>query len=150
MISRFGVACIPLTIWLFSGTKLLAKALYLALHNQFSPILAAQLFAAAWVISSIKFRLILKKSVMKQHELDAQLLIKEISPLMFVRRSLLSKRMFVILSMSIISSTMHRSTTIPLFSFLMCSSVSYALFKASLAHWKLLKELKAKYSIYYY
>ncbi|AGT64849.1 hypothetical protein O179_00535 [Chlamydia trachomatis] len=58
--------------------------------------------------------------------------------------------MFVIISMSVISSLLHRSTTIPLLSFLMCSSVSYALFKTSLAHWKSLKELKSKYSVYYY
>ena len=149
MIARFGVACLPLAIWLYSGAKLLAKALYLAIHYRVPLILAAELFAVAWVIASVKYHLLLKKSVNKQHELDARLLIKEISPQTFIKKSFLSKRMFVVLGMSVISSTLHRSTTIPILSFLMCSSVSYALFKASLVHWKLLKKLKAKYSIYY-
>lgn len=150
MIPRFSIACIPLAVWLFSGAKLLVKSLYLALHYQFSLVLSAELFAIAWILASIKHRFILRKSMLKQHELDAQLLIKEISPWTFIKRSFSSKRMFVIISMSVISSLLHRSTTIPLLSFLMCSSVSYALFKTSLAHWKSLKELKSKYSVYYY
>ncbi|WP_291893713.1 hypothetical protein [Chlamydia sp.] len=149
MILRFCISCIPLAIWLFSGVKLLIKALYLALHNQFPLVLSAKLLAAAWVLSSVKYRFVLKRSMTRQHELDAQLLIKEISPLVFIKRSFLSRRMLIILIMLMLSSTLQHPTTKPLLSFLMCSSVSYALFKVSLAHWKSLKKLKAKYSVYY-
>lgn len=72
MIPRFSIACIPLAVWLFSGAKLLVKSLYLALHYQFSLVLSAELFAIAWI-----HRFILSKSMLKQHELDAQLLIKK-------------------------------------------------------------------------
>ncbi|AHK63147.1 hypothetical protein BOKEGFJH_00268 [Chlamydia avium] len=122
---------LPGILWLFAGVKLLLKASRIVYDPVFSFRLFFLLAMGAWIIASLKYRYVLSKSVSYQRELAHQLTSNNISTKNYIKKSFLSKRIFILLSMMLMALLIRNFINNPAILFFIRSTIGYSLIKAA-------------------
>lgn len=121
---------LPGLLWLCGGLRLLARSASLGSALRLEWLVCCTF--GAWCLATLKYRFLLRRSVLSQLELNHKLHSCLLSRQSYLRKTFLSKR-FGMLALMLVFSLLLRSVPLPL-RFLITTSVGYALIKTTLSY----------------